>query len=154
MRQLHELRGSIALVDKRGAEAVKELTQANQQDHGPGPTALAFRESGDARQAAAFAGKAARFNGLAFNYGYVRTKAATLAVGSASAKKRLESPVRFNLLLAPARADRKQANSHPGWLERNNAAVLQGVDELRQVRKQRSRQCLRLAATLAAELDD
>ena len=80
VRQLHELRGSIALAEKRGADAVKELTQANQQD----PkvlylTALAFRESGDARQAAAFAGKAARFNGLAFNYGYVRTKAATLA---------------------------------------------------------------------------
>jgi len=80
VRQLHELRGSIALADKRGADAVKELTQANQQD----PkvlylTALALREAGDARQAAAFAGKAARFNGLAFNYGYVRTKAATLA---------------------------------------------------------------------------
>jgi tetratricopeptide (TPR) repeat protein len=80
VRQLHELRGSIALAEKRGAEAVKELTQANQQD----PkvlylTALALRESGDARQAAAFAAKAARFNGLAFNYGYVRTKAATLA---------------------------------------------------------------------------
>ena len=84
MRQLHELRGSIALADKRGAEAVQELTQANQQD----PrvlylTALAFRESGDARQAAAFAKKAARFNGLAFNYAFVRTKAATL-VGPAT----------------------------------------------------------------------
>ena len=79
VRQLHELRGSIALADKRGAEAVKELAQANQQD----PrvlylTALAFRESGDARQAAVFAGKAARFNGLSFNYAYVRTKAATV----------------------------------------------------------------------------
>ncbi len=79
MRQLHELRGSIALADKRGAEAVKELAQANQQD----PrvlylTALAFRESGDARQSAVFAKKAARFNGLSFNYAYVRSKAATL----------------------------------------------------------------------------
>jgi tetratricopeptide (TPR) repeat protein len=78
-RQLHELRGSIALADKRGADAVKELAGANQQD----PkvlylTALAFRESGDARQAAAYAQKAARFNGLAFNYAYVRTKATTL----------------------------------------------------------------------------
>ena len=78
-RQLHELRGSIALADKRGAEAVKELAGANQQD----PkvlylTALAFRESGDARQAAAYAKKAAGFNGLAFNYAYVRTRAATL----------------------------------------------------------------------------
>ena len=84
VRQLHELRGSIALADKRGAEAVKELTQANQQD----PrilylTALAHRESGDAGQAAAFAKKAARFNGLAFNYAFVRTKAAAL-VGPAT----------------------------------------------------------------------
>jgi len=79
VRQLHELRGSIALADKRGAEAVKELAQANQQD----PkvlylTALAFRESGDARQSAMFAKKAARFNGLSFNYAYVRRKAATV----------------------------------------------------------------------------
>jgi hypothetical protein len=78
-RQLHELRGSIALADKRGADAVRELAGANQQD----PkvlylTALAFRESGDARQAAAYAQKAAKFNGLAFNYAYVRTKATTL----------------------------------------------------------------------------
>ena len=71
---------AIALADKRGAEAVKELTEANQQD----PRilylmALAYRESGDAGQTAAFARKAARFNGLAFNYGFVRTKAAALA---------------------------------------------------------------------------
>lgn len=80
VRQLHELRGTIALADKRAAEAVKELREANQQD----PKvlyllALAYRDAGDARQAAAFATKAARFNGLAFNYGYVRTKAAALA---------------------------------------------------------------------------
>lgn len=84
VRQLHELRGSIALADKRGAEAVQELTQANQQD----PrilylTAQAYRESGNTGQAAAFAKKAARFNGLAFNYAYVRNKAATL-VGPAT----------------------------------------------------------------------
>lgn len=80
VRQLHELRGSIALGDKRAAEAVKELSEANQQD----PKvlyliALAYGDAGDARQAAAFAKKAARFNGLAFNYGYVRAKAAKLA---------------------------------------------------------------------------
>lgn len=79
VRQLHELRGSIALADKRGADAVKELTQANQQD----PrvlylTALAFRAAGDARQSAVFAKQAARFNGLSFNYAYVRSKAAAL----------------------------------------------------------------------------
>ena len=78
-RQLHELRGSIALADKQGGEALKELAAANQQD----PrilylTALAVREAGDARQAAAFAGKAARVNGLSFNYAYVRAKAAAV----------------------------------------------------------------------------
>jgi hypothetical protein len=59
-----------------------------------------------------------------------------------------------HLVVASVRANRKQAHSHPSWLERYDAAVLQGVDELGQVRKQRSRQCLRLAAALAAELDD
>ena len=80
VRQLHELRGSIALAGKRGAEAVKELAAANQQD----PrilylTALALRESGDARQSAVFARKAAHFNALAFNYGFVRSKAAAMS---------------------------------------------------------------------------
>ena len=59
-----------------------------------------------------------------------------------------------DLFVARARANWKQAHSHPSWLERYDAAVLQGVDELGQVRKQRSRQCLRLPATFAAELDD
>jgi len=59
-----------------------------------------------------------------------------------------------DLLVAPARANWKQAHSHPSWLERNDAALLQSVDELGQVRKQRSRQCLRLPTTFAAELDD
>src|SRR5918993_1883946 len=62
--------------------------------------------------------------------------------------------VRLDLLVARARANRKQAHSNPSRLERDNATVLQGVDELGQVREQRSRQCLRLTATLAAELDD
>jgi len=79
IRQLHELRGSIALAEKRPAEAVKEFAGANQQD----PrilylTALALRESGNAREAAAVATKAARFNGLAFSSAYVRAKAAKL----------------------------------------------------------------------------
>ena len=60
----------------------------------------------------------------------------------------------LDLLGAPARANRKQAHSNPSRLERYDATVLQGVDELGQVREQRSRQCLRLPATLAAELDD
>jgi hypothetical protein len=62
--------------------------------------------------------------------------------------------VRLDLLVAPARTNRKQAHSNASRLERYDAAVLQGVDELGQVRKQRSRQCLRFPATLAAELDD
>jgi len=83
VRQLHELRGSIALADKRPADALKEFAAANQQD----PkilylTALAHREAGNTREAAAFATKAAKFNGLAFNYGYVRTKAAKLVTPS------------------------------------------------------------------------
>src|SRR5262249_13926022 len=48
----------------------------------------------------------------------------------------------------------KQANSNPSWLEGDDAAVLQGVPELGQVREQRSRQCVRLPAALAAKLDD
>jgi hypothetical protein len=34
------------------------------------------------------------------------------------------------LFVAPARANRKQAHSNPSWLERYDAAVLQGVHEL------------------------
>jgi hypothetical protein len=45
-------------------------------------------------------------------------------------------------------------HSNPSWLERYDAAVLQRVDELGQVREQRSRQCIRLPAALAAKLDD
>ena len=79
LRQLHELRGLIALADHRPAEAVRELALANQQD----PrilyvSAQALRESGDAKRAAVFAARAAKFNGLSFNYAYVRTKAARL----------------------------------------------------------------------------
>jgi hypothetical protein len=59
-----------------------------------------------------------------------------------------------DLLVAPVRANRKQPHSHPSWLERYDAAVLQGLHELGQVREQRSRQCVRLPAALAAKLDD
>jgi tetratricopeptide (TPR) repeat protein len=76
LRQQHELRGLIALAEKRADVAVQEFGAANQQD----PTvlyltAVALRQAGDTRKAAAFAAKAAKFNGLAFNYAYVRTKA-------------------------------------------------------------------------------
>jgi tetratricopeptide (TPR) repeat protein len=79
IRQQHELAGLIALAEKRPSEAVQELTRANQQD----PrilylVAVALREAGDLEKANAIAAKAAKFNGLAFNYGYVRTKAAKM----------------------------------------------------------------------------
>jgi tetratricopeptide (TPR) repeat protein len=76
VRQQHELAGMIALAEKQYAPAVEELKQANQQD----PrilylTALALQGAGDAQGAAKFAAKAAKFNGLNLNYGYVRAKA-------------------------------------------------------------------------------
>ena len=76
IRQQHELAGLIALAEKRSADAVREFTRANQQD----PrilylTAVALREAGEPQKAHAMATKAAKFNGLAFNYGYVRAKA-------------------------------------------------------------------------------
>ena len=67
-RQLQELRGSIALAEKRGADAVKELAGANPAGSGLYLTASAFRES-VTRGRRLFSKKAARFNGLAFNYG-------------------------------------------------------------------------------------
>ncbi len=60
--------------------AAEEFSRANQQD----PkilflTAVAWREAGNAAKAASFATKAAKFNGLAFNYGYVRKQAEKFA---------------------------------------------------------------------------
>ena len=79
VRQLHELEGMIALADKQFAKAERELKQANQQD----PrilylTALAVKGAGDTARAATLAAKAAKFNGLNFNYAYVRSKARTI----------------------------------------------------------------------------
>jgi uncharacterized protein involved in exopolysaccharide biosynthesis len=79
IRQHHELLGLIALAENRPAEASQEFSRANQQD----PkvlylSAVAWRKAGDTSKAAAFAAKAARFNGLAFNYAYVRSKAGKL----------------------------------------------------------------------------
>jgi hypothetical protein len=55
------------------------LSRANQQD----PrvlylTAVAWRDAGDSQKSAAFATKAAKFNGIAFNYAYVKAKARAL----------------------------------------------------------------------------
>ncbi len=82
VRQQHQLAGTIALADKQYATAVQELELANLQD----PEvlyllALAHRGAGDAKQARLYADKAAHFNGLNFNYAFVRTKALA-AVGS------------------------------------------------------------------------
>ncbi|MEO8075785.1 MAG: tetratricopeptide repeat protein [Acidobacteriota bacterium] len=80
IRQQHELAGLIALAEKRYPAAADELRQANQQD----PrilylTAIALKHSGDSAGAARLATKAAAFNGLSFNYGYVRAKALSSA---------------------------------------------------------------------------
>jgi tetratricopeptide (TPR) repeat protein len=76
VRQSHEVSGLVALQAKEYPRAVEELAQANQQDprvlfH----LALAQRGKGDAAAAAALLKGAADFNGLGFNYGFVRAKA-------------------------------------------------------------------------------
>jgi tetratricopeptide (TPR) repeat protein len=79
LRQQHELAGRIALAEKRFAEAVQEFGQANQRD--PGIlylTAIACQGAGDAQKAAAFGAKAAKFNELSFNFGYVKSKASKI----------------------------------------------------------------------------
>ncbi|HKA86910.1 MAG TPA: tetratricopeptide repeat protein [Haliangiales bacterium] len=74
--QTHQLRGMIAIGEKNFPVAVKELEQANSQDprvlylH-----AVALQGKGDAKKAREMAEKAANFNGLNGNYGYVRAKA-------------------------------------------------------------------------------
>jgi hypothetical protein len=80
VRRQHELAGLIALADKQYAAAAGELAQANQRDprvlyH----AALALQGAGDAKAARAMAARAADFNGLSFIYGYVLTKAKSLA---------------------------------------------------------------------------
>jgi tetratricopeptide (TPR) repeat protein len=80
VRQQHEVAGLIALAEKRDADAVKELQQANQQD----PRvlywlAVALQRAGDTKQASIVATKSAKFNALSFNYGYVRSKATKIA---------------------------------------------------------------------------
>ena len=76
VRQSHEIAGLVALYAKDYALAVTELQQANQQD----PRvlynlALAHKGKGDAAMWRQVCQKAANFNGLGFNYSYVRAKA-------------------------------------------------------------------------------
>jgi hypothetical protein len=80
VRQQHELLGMIAIDDKQWKTAVDELSHANQRD----PrvlylAAVAMKGAGDANGAKTMAAKAANFNGLAPDYGYVRAKAQALA---------------------------------------------------------------------------
>ncbi len=77
--QVHESAGLIALHEKDYAKAASELAQANQQD----PRVLyhmarAQRGKGDAKAARETARQAAEYNGLNFNYAYVRGKAKQL----------------------------------------------------------------------------
>ena len=83
IRQQHELEGIIALADKQFVKAADALRQANQLD----PSvlylrALALQGAGDTTQAKTVAAKAADFNALGFNYGFVRSKARRLSPGS------------------------------------------------------------------------
>jgi tetratricopeptide (TPR) repeat protein len=76
LRQQHELAGLVALQQGDAKAAVSELSQANQQD----PRVLyelglAYRAAGDKARAEQSFRSAADFNGLSFNYGYVRNKA-------------------------------------------------------------------------------
>jgi tetratricopeptide (TPR) repeat protein len=76
VRQQHELAGLIALAEGKPKVAATALAKANQQDprvlyH----LAVAQSGAGDAAKARATAKKAFEFNGLSFNYGYVRAKA-------------------------------------------------------------------------------
>jgi lipopolysaccharide biosynthesis regulator YciM len=75
VRQQHELAGMIALAEKHGDAAVAEFKQANQQD----PrilymTSQALTAAGNANEAAKFAEIAEKFNGLSFDYAYLRNK--------------------------------------------------------------------------------
>jgi hypothetical protein len=71
----------IALAEKHGDVAVAEFKQANQQD----PrilymTSQALTVAGKSDEAAKFSDKAAGFNGLSFNYAYLRNKPSNGAI--------------------------------------------------------------------------
>jgi tetratricopeptide (TPR) repeat protein len=76
VRQQHQLAGLLALQEGDHARAVAELKQASQQD----PRVLyqlglAYQAQGDAAKARELLDAAANFNGLNFNYAYVRRRA-------------------------------------------------------------------------------
>lgn len=79
LRRHHELLGMIALHEMDHSSAIQHLTQANQQD----PAVLymlakAYHGAGDHAKARETALQAANFNGLNFNYAFVRAKAANM----------------------------------------------------------------------------
>lgn len=80
VRQSHELDGMVAMATKDWKTAVAELAKANQRD----PrviylAAVALQGAGDVAKAKAMAAKAANFNELAINLGFVRGKSVALA---------------------------------------------------------------------------
>lgn len=78
--QVHQLAGLVALAENNGAVAVAELKKANGVDPQVAyELALATKAAGDAAGAKAIAVRAADFNALNFNYGYVRAQARELA---------------------------------------------------------------------------
>jgi tetratricopeptide (TPR) repeat protein len=84
VRQQHELAGMIELAEKRGDAAVAEFKQANQQD----PrilymTSQALTVAGKSDEAAKFSNKAEKFNGLSFDYAYLRNKPSNGAIDAA-----------------------------------------------------------------------
>lgn len=82
LRRVQELEGYLALASDRPAEAAAAFANADQQN----PrvlylTARAHQESGDLPKALAVARSAADFNGLNFNYAFVRQAAQQLVRG-------------------------------------------------------------------------
>jgi tetratricopeptide (TPR) repeat protein len=83
IRNSHELQGMVAVYEKDYESAVRHLKQANQQN----PrvlyrTAVALHGAGDHDGSRAAMEAAANFNGLNFNYAYVRYKAKRKLEGS------------------------------------------------------------------------
>jgi tetratricopeptide (TPR) repeat protein len=75
VRQTHELAGYIALAERKYKVAASELEQANQQDPRVLYHLAVALEGAGSRRAKDAMGKAARFNALGGNYGFVRRKA-------------------------------------------------------------------------------
>ncbi len=82
IRFTHELRGTLALAEKKYDEAVTELLQANQQDpYNLYRIAIALEAKGEKSHAKEFYKKASDFYSLPFlNYAFIRTKAEKMSV--------------------------------------------------------------------------